>query len=98
MGVRKFRVDCRTSGTMLYGPASGFRLTPHIEGMNLELRETVALIRALSQIIENDRYPLSPRTRVLKEILGLLRPEPERPPLPPLKVYAPPWKGRYKRG
>jgi hypothetical protein len=42
---------------------------------HLELtdEQTEALIRELSQIIENDRYPLSPRIRVLKEILGMLQ-------------------------
>jgi hypothetical protein len=44
--------------------------------LNLKLtdEQTEALIRELSQIIENDRYPLSPRIRVLKEILGMMRP------------------------
>jgi hypothetical protein len=67
---------------------------------HLELtdEQTEALIRELSQIIENDRYPLSPRIRVLKEILGMLRPEPARPaPLPPQRYYEPPSKGRYAR-
>jgi hypothetical protein len=68
--------------------------------MNLELtdEQTKALIRELSQIVESDRYPLSPRIVILKEILGLLRPEPERPaPLPPQRHYEPPSKGRYAR-
>jgi hypothetical protein len=67
--------------------------------MNLELTEqTKAPIRELSQIVESDRYPLSPRIVILKEILGLLRPEPERPaPLPPQRHYEPPSKGRYAR-
>jgi hypothetical protein len=47
-------------------------------------------------MIENDRDPLSPRIVTLKEILGLLRPEPERPPPPPLLHYEPPSKGRYR--
>jgi hypothetical protein len=57
--------------------------------MNLELtdEQTEALTR--SQIIQNDRYPLSPRTRVLKDILGQLRPEPVREPLPPRRHYEP---------
>jgi hypothetical protein len=40
--------------------------------MRLELNDiqTEALIRELTQIIDNDRYPLSPRIVVLKEILG----------------------------
>jgi hypothetical protein len=54
--------------------------------MNLELNDVQAeaLARELSRLIENDRYPLSPRIVVLREILGKLRPEPARPaPLPP---------------
>ena len=72
---------------------------PHIRCMHLELtdEQTEALIRELSQIIEYDRYPLSPRIRVPKEILGKLRPEPAREPLPPLRRYEPPSKGRYSR-
>ena len=68
--------------------------------MNLELtdEQTEALIGQLSQLIDDDRYPLSPRIWVLKEILGKLRPEPARPaPLPPRRHYEPPSKGRYAR-
>lgn len=52
--------------------------------MNLELtdEQTEALTRELSQIIQNDRSPFSPRIRVLKDILGQLRPEPRTRPLP----------------
>jgi hypothetical protein len=48
--------------------------------MHIELtdEQSEALIRELSQIIDGDRYPLSPRIGVLKEILGQLRPEAER--------------------
>jgi hypothetical protein len=68
--------------------------------MNLELNDvqTEVLIRELHSIIQNDRYPLSPRIRVLNEILGMMRPEPARPaPLPPRRHYEPPSKGRYGR-
>jgi hypothetical protein len=67
--------------------------------MILELtdEQTEALIWELSQIVQNDRYPLSPRIVALKEIVGQLRPEPEREPPPPPKIYAPPSKGRYSR-
>jgi hypothetical protein len=68
--------------------------------MTLDLTEeqTNALIRELRNIIQNDRYPLSPRIVALKEILGTLRPEPARPaPLPPRRHYEPPSKGRYRR-
>jgi hypothetical protein len=67
--------------------------------MNFELNDvqTEALIRELSQIIQNDRYPLSPRIVALKEILEQLRPEPERERPPPPQHYEPPSKGRYRR-
>jgi hypothetical protein len=67
--------------------------------MNFELtdEQTEALLRELFQIIENDRYPLSPRIRTLKEIRGKIRSEPAREPLPPLRHYEPPSKGRYRR-
>jgi hypothetical protein len=66
---------------------------------NLELTEAQkeALIRELSQIVQNDRYPLSPRIVALKEILAQLRPEPARVPLPPRPHYEPPSRGRYRR-
>jgi hypothetical protein len=59
--------------------------------------ETAALARLLSETIEGDRYPLSPRIQTLKAILGKIRPEPVRKPLPPLRHYEPPSKGRYRR-
>jgi hypothetical protein len=68
--------------------------------VNLELSddESAALTKELRDIVERDRYPFSRRIGVLKAILGKLAPEPVRaPPLPPLKVYAPPTKGRYRR-
>jgi hypothetical protein len=43
------------------------------------------------------RYPLSPRIQTLKAILGKIRPEPIREPLPPPKVYAPPRAAAAKR-
>jgi hypothetical protein len=66
--------------------------------MNLELtdEQTEALVRELSQIVQNGRYPLSPRIVVLKEILGQLRPEPAREPLPPRRHYEPPSRGRWR--
>jgi hypothetical protein len=65
-----------------YGPIS--------RGMNLDLTddEKTALIRELDGIIRDDRYPLSPRILMLKAILGKLRPEPERPPLPCDVIYS----------
>jgi hypothetical protein len=67
--------------------------------MHLDLtdEETAALTQELHETVERDRYPFSPRIRMLRAILAKLNPEPARKPLPPLKVYAPPSKGRYKR-
>ena len=42
--------------------------------------------RELHDIIESDKFPFSPRIRSLRAILGKLRPEPMREPLPPPKV------------
>jgi hypothetical protein len=68
--------------------------------MNLELNDVQAevLIRELRSIIRNDRYPLSPRIVTLKDILGMLRPEPARSAVatPPTRIYAPPTKGRWR--
>jgi hypothetical protein len=63
--------------------------------MKLELNDvqTAVLTRELHSIIQNDRYPLSPRIVALKEILGQLRPEPEREPVPPRRHYEPPSRG-----
>jgi hypothetical protein len=59
--------------------------------MNLDLtdEEIAVLTQELHDIVENDRYPFSPRIRTLRAILAKLRPEPVREPLPPPKVYAP---------
>jgi hypothetical protein len=65
--------------------------------MNLELNDVQAEVLTRELHIQNDRYPLSPRIVVLKEILGQLRSEPERPSPPPLTVYLPPARGRYRR-
>jgi hypothetical protein len=66
--------------------------------MHLDLsdEETAVLIRELTDITWRDRYPLSPRMKTLSAILAKLRPEPVREPLPPLKRYEPPSKGRYR--
>jgi hypothetical protein len=70
--------------------------------MHLDLTDAEAegLIRELSGIINYARYPLSPRIQTLRAILGKLRPEPVREPLPPPKVYAPPraTTARRRRG
>ena len=56
------------------------------------------LVAELDRIIDGDRYPLSARIRALREIRALLKPYPERPPMPPpQKSYEPPSRNRYKR-
>ena len=65
--------------------------------LNLTDEETTLLLKELDDIIENDRYFLSGRIQMLREIRAKIKPYPVRTPLPPLKVYAPPSKGRYKR-
>ena len=72
----------------------------HIPAMkNLELTddEAQALVRVIREAIDSDRFPLSPRIAVLRSILAQLRQEPARAPLPPLRNYVPPSKGRYRR-
>ena len=66
--------------------------------MRLDLtdEETTALTQELHDIVENDRFPCSPRIRTLRGILAKLRPEPVRVPLPPPKHYEP-LKGRHRR-
>jgi hypothetical protein len=56
------------------------------------------LLRLLRGAIDTDRYPLSPRVMMLKEIHGNLRPEAPRPTasLEP-RVYEPPSGGRDRR-
>jgi hypothetical protein len=70
--------------------------------MTLDLSdpETDALATLLRRTIDDDRFPLSPRIQTLKAILGKIRPEPVREPLPPPKVYAPPraTSARRRRG
>ena len=76
----------------------------HVSVMkNLELSdaEAEALARELAWIADGDRYPLSPRIRMLKAVLAKLRPEPARPVASPEpRVYAPPRfiRGRRRRG
>ena len=64
--------------------------------MTLELtdKEATALLALLNRTIENDRYPLSPRIRVMRGIRAKL---PGAPPEPPPPVQ-PPRTGRLRRG
>ena len=61
-------------------------------GINLDLsdEQTDALAKELHNTVENDRYPFSPRIRTLREILHMLRPEPARERLAPIRHYEPP--------
>ena len=81
--------------------------------LDLSDEETRALLNLLVEAIENDRYPMSPRIRLFREILskfgelGGLSPElaarlrrytsPPPAPRPPPKVYEPPSRGKYQR-
>jgi len=68
--------------------------------MTLDLtdEETAALLGELDRVIDNDRYPFSPRIRTLTAIRDKIRPEPVREPMPPLRHYAPTPAGRRRRG
>jgi hypothetical protein len=50
--------------------------------LDLSDEQAAALTMELDGIIDEDRYPFSPRIRTLKDILAKLRPEPVRKPLP----------------
>jgi hypothetical protein len=67
--------------------------------MHLDLtdEEAAALTRELHDIVENDRFFLSGRIQMLREIRGKIKSYPVRTPLPPPKHYEPPSKGRYRR-
>ena len=65
--------------------------------LHLDDEQTEALERELRTLIENDRFPFSTRIRILREILHMIRPEPEREPRPPPKHYAPPRVGVRRR-
>ena len=53
--------------------------------------EKLALVAGLKRLIDEDRYPLSPRVQTLTAILARLQPPKPAPvPLPPRKHYEPP--------
>jgi hypothetical protein len=69
--------------------------------MNLQLSdEQAALLARGLTAINDDRYFLSPRIQMLREIRNMIRPEPKREPLPEPKHYEPPRsiRGRRRRG
>jgi hypothetical protein len=60
--------------------------------LDLTDEEAAALLTALNRVIENDRYPLSPRIRVLRGIRANLPGAPHEPP-----PVGPPRTGRPRR-
>jgi hypothetical protein len=78
---------------------SRWALSTPFEVMHLDLTddEAAALAQELHDIVENDRYPFSPRILTLQGILNKLDPRPAHDPAPPLKRYEPPSRGRYRR-
>jgi len=69
------------------------------EVMKLQLsdEQTELLARELRELIDSDRFFLSRRVRTLQAILNLIRPQPVRPTVPPVKTYQPPRGGKYAR-
>jgi hypothetical protein len=67
--------------------------------MQLDLtdEEIAALARLLTNTIDADRYPLSPRIQTLKGLLAKIRPEPPREPLPTPRHYEPPRASAARR-
>jgi hypothetical protein len=79
--------------TRLRGPAATKGFAPSdrdpisevMQHLELSDNETAALIKELTDITGNDRYPFSARIQTLRAILAKLRPEPVREPLPRLR-------------
>jgi hypothetical protein len=67
--------------------------------LDLTDEERDELVRELKGIVNNDRFPLSPRVRILKRIIGKLEPPP--PAAEPYPAPKPPgepsWAQRKKR-
>ena len=61
--------------------------------LDLSDEQAAALERELWRITDGDRYFLSPRIQILREIRNMIRPEPVREPLPEPKHYEPPRGG-----
>jgi hypothetical protein len=60
-----------------------------MQHLDLTDDEAAALTQELHDIVENDRYPSSPRIRTLRGILAKLRPEP--------RFASPCRRGRFMR-
>jgi hypothetical protein len=73
-----------------------------MQHLDLTEDEAAALFALLTRTVESDRYPLSPRIRTLKAILGKLRPEPMgEPSAAAPRLYGPPRpmaSSRQRRG
>ena len=95
-GARSDGWGRQRSGCHWRGPAYSYitRMPHHLE---LTDEQAGALLRELDAIIADDKYFLSPRIRALTAVRDQLRPPPKREPLPPLRNYEPPSKGRYRR-
>jgi DNA replication initiation complex subunit (GINS family) len=66
--------------------------------LTLTDEEAEALLKELDNIIDSDRFPFSPRIRLLKATRAKIQPEPGREPLPPPpKQYAAPRSTAAKR-
>jgi hypothetical protein len=67
--------------------------------MNLNLNDEQAalLARELTNLFHADRFFLSRRVQMLREIRNMIRRQPPRAPLPPPRTFAPPQHGRYAR-
>jgi hypothetical protein len=68
--------------------------------LDLNDEETLGLLNLLTETIENDRYPLSPRIRTLRGILakfGPMAPTPTPPARPPSPEERDPRQGRRPR-
>jgi hypothetical protein len=79
--------------------AAAITTFPVMPSIELTEDQAAALLRALDEIIREDRYFLSPLIRALTAIRDQLRPPPVREPLPPLRNYEPPGfiQGRRRR-
>jgi len=95
------RADCAPHRLPLLRAAPRKRFTSCIgyekSGLDLTDEQIATLLRELDRIIENDRFPLSPRILTLKAILAKIRPEPARERLPDPKRYEPPRAGQRRR-
>jgi len=58
--------------------------------LDLSDDEKLALVALLTRTIGHDRYPMSPRVRILKDVLAKLDVKPPALPYPAPKAYAPP--------